>query len=147
MIKKEVALNSDKQDMRWLQRLSNFKTALEQLKTAVDLTQTRPLSNLEKQGAIQAFEFCHELAWNLLKDYFEFQGNMSITGSIDAAREAFNKGLVENGNLWMEMIKSRNQTSDTYNKKIADEIVQKTIYDYYPELCRLVVKMQSLALK
>ena len=53
----------------------------------------RPLSDLEKQGLIQAFEFTHELAWNVMKDYFAFQGNSSITGSRDAVRESFASGL------------------------------------------------------
>jgi hypothetical protein len=44
----------------------------------VELSKQRPLSLLEKQGVIQAFEFTHELAWNVLKDYLEDQGNQNI---------------------------------------------------------------------
>jgi nucleotidyltransferase substrate binding protein (TIGR01987 family) len=89
--------------------------------------QQRGLSDLEKQGVIQAFEFTHELAWNVMKDYFSWQGNPNITGSRDAIREAFNKGLITEGDGWMEMIKSRNQTSHTYNKLVANEIVEKIL--------------------
>ncbi|MBP9674492.1 MAG: nucleotidyltransferase substrate binding protein [Bacteriovoracaceae bacterium] len=53
-------------DVRWKQRLDNFSRALEQLEKAVALTQERMLTDLEKQGIIQAFEFTHELAWNIL---------------------------------------------------------------------------------
>lgn len=60
-------------DVRWQQRLNNYARALQQLSLAVNLAQTRPLSDLEKQGLIQAFEFTHELAWNVMKDYFFFQ--------------------------------------------------------------------------
>jgi len=77
------------QDIRWEQRLGNYSMALAQLSKAVDLAGQRPLSDLEQQGLIQAFEFTHELAWNVMKDYFAFQGNPSITGSRDAARESF----------------------------------------------------------
>ncbi|MBL7671413.1 MAG: nucleotidyltransferase substrate binding protein [Bdellovibrionaceae bacterium] len=117
-------------DVRWHQRFQNFVMALSQLEMAGQLAQTRQLSELEKQGLIQAFEFTHELAWNVLKDYFEYQGNPSITGSRDASREAFQNGLVSKGEVWMEMIKSRNKTSHTYNRKIADEIVEKILTDY-----------------
>lgn len=55
-------------DSRWAQRLNHFEKVLTQLKMATDLTKERPLSSLEKQGLIQAFEFTHELAWNVLKD-------------------------------------------------------------------------------
>jgi nucleotidyltransferase substrate binding protein (TIGR01987 family) len=134
----------DKTEIRWVQRLDNFKTAMKQLESAVHLSQKRSLSDLEKQGVIQSFEFCHELAWNVLKDYFEYQGNPSITGSRDASREAFNKGLIASGEVWMEMIKSRNQTSHTYNKKIADDIVAKALGDYFQSFEELIKQMESL---
>ncbi|MEN0057975.1 MAG: nucleotidyltransferase substrate binding protein [Bdellovibrio sp.] len=117
-------------DIRWHQRLQNFKQALLQLKSAVELAKQRSLNDLEKQGTIQAFEFTHELAWNVLKDYFEYQGNVAITGSRDATREAFNKKIISQGDVWMEMIKSRNKTSHTYNKSVADEIVVKVQNEY-----------------
>lgn len=132
------------QDVRWKQRLSNFSVALTQLEQAVALSKTRLLSDLEKQGLIKAFEFTHELAWNLLKDYFEYQGTTSITGSRDATREAFNKGLISNADEWMEMIKSRNQTSHTYNKKIAEDIVNKIRDSYCNLLSELKTKMSTL---
>jgi hypothetical protein len=57
-------------DIRWQQRLTNYSKALEQLGNAIATSQQRPLSELEKQGLIQAFEFTHELAWNVMKDYW-----------------------------------------------------------------------------
>lgn len=66
-----------------------------------------------------------------MKDYFVYQGNSSITGSLDAVREAFSKGLVEDGEGWMEMIKSRNQTSHTYNQSVADAIVERILTLYF----------------
>lgn len=132
-------------DIRWKQRLSNFKQALSQLSSAVSLSHTRELSDLEKQGLIQTFEFTHELAWNVMKDYFEYQGNPSITGSRDAAREAFQKGLVQNGEAWMEMIRSRNQTSHTYNQAVASEIIEKLTRDYFPEFQAFLNKMIELS--
>jgi len=119
-------------DIRWQQRLANYSKALDQLGNAIATSRQRPLSELEKQGLIQAFEFTHELAWNVMQDYFAWQGNPGITGSRDAAREAFQKGLVEDGEGWMEMIQSRNQTAHTYQQKIADEIAGKIIEHYFP---------------
>lgn len=75
-------------DVRWKQRLENFKKAYSELKEAVELSQTRQLSKLEVQGLIQSFEYTHELAWNTLKDYFRDQGTVNITGSKDATRQA-----------------------------------------------------------
>ena len=118
-------------DIRWQQRCSNFQRAFASLAAAVGLARTRPLSDLEKQGLIQAFEFTHELAWNVMRDYFAYQGNTAITGSRDAVREAFSKGLVDDGEGWMEMIGSRNLTSHTYNQAVADEIVARIMGSYF----------------
>lgn len=134
-------------DIRWQQRLQNFSAALSQLADAVAIAKQRPLSNLEKQGMIQAFEFTHELAWNVMKDYFVYQGQSAITGSRDASREAFKMGLVTDGDTWMEMIKSRNQTSHTYNKATADDICKKTVDLYLPRLEEFLSKMESLKTK
>lgn len=131
-------------DIRWEQRLANYAMALEQLTHAVDLAGHRPLSELEQQGLIQAFEFTHELAWNVMKDYFAFQGNPSITGSRDAVRESFSKGLITDGEAWMEMIKSRNQSSHTYNQKVAKEIVDKVVSSYHRRFSLFLLRMQDL---
>lgn len=119
-------------DIRWQQRFANYQKALGRLSAAVSLSQERPLSDLEKQGLIQAFEFTHELAWNVIKDIFVGQGAQNIMGSRDATREAFNRGLIEDGNGWMEMILSRNQTSHTYNEEVANEIADRILQRYHP---------------
>jgi nucleotidyltransferase substrate binding protein (TIGR01987 family) len=130
--------------IRWQQRLTNYSKALRQLESAVNLSKKRELSDLEEQGLIQAFEFTHELAWNVLKDYFAYQGNPDITGSRDASREAFRQGLIQEGEIWMEMIKSRNQSSHTYNSEVAEGISSKIISVYYWQFLELEKKMNQL---
>lgn len=119
-------------DIRWQQRLTNYGRALERLNDAVGLSRQRPLSDLEKQGLIQAFEFTHELAWNVMKDYFIYQGHTGITGSRDAIREAFKQGLIQDGEGWMETIKSRHQVVHTYDPAVADDIAQRVCHQYQP---------------
>ncbi len=94
------------EDACWQQRFDNFPRALHQLMLAVELARQRTFSNLEKQGLIQGFEYTHELAWNVLKDFLEYEGIQGIVGSRGAAWETFRRGLVE----------SRNLTSHTYNR-------------------------------
>lgn len=120
-------------DIRWKQRFSNYLKAKQQLADGVTLSRQRPLSQLEQQGLIKAFEFTQELAWNVMKDYFEYQGNTSITGSRDAMREAFNKGLIQDGEGWMETIKSRNRSFHTYDENTARELA-RIIADRYMAL-------------
>ena len=123
-----------KQDIRWIQRFDNFKRAFARLAQAAALAKQRELSELEQQGLIQAFEFTHELAWNMLKDFLEARGTtVKIYGSRDATREAFAAGLMENGEAWMKMIEHRNESSHTYNEKIAAAIVAAILGSYVPE--------------
>ena len=96
------------QDVRWRQRFSNFRRALARLVEAVDLSGQRALSDLERQGLIQAFEFTHELSWKTLMDFLASRGVEELYGSRDTTREAFAKGLVSDGEAWMEMIRHRN---------------------------------------
>lgn len=134
------------QNLRWVQRLSNYEKALGSLTSAINLSKERPLSDLENQGLIQAFEFTHELAWNVIKDYFDYQGTQNITGSSDATREAFSKGLLQDGEGWMAMIQSRNKTSHTYNKAVAEEIIeaiQNSYYDLFVALMHTFKKIKS----
>src|SRR2546427_8964719 len=131
-------------DVRWRQRLQSFRKAFGQLSKAAATATQRELSDLEQQGLIQAFEFTHELAWNILKDFLESRGAANLYGSKDATREAFAKGLIEDGEAWMAMIQSRNQTSHTYNEDTADEIAEAILSSYVKEFEKILTKFTEL---
>lgn len=134
-------------DIRWMQRFENYKKAFSQLKEAMELMDVRELSKLEKQGTIQAFEYTHELAWKMLKDFLEYKGNTDIYGSKDAVRNSFKLGIIENGDYWMQMIKSRNLTSHTYDESTADEIIFLIKDMYFEEFEKLIEKMEILKIE
>ena len=128
-------------DIRWKQRFYNYQKALVQLTKFIEKGE---LSELEEQGIIKAFEYTYELAWNVIKDYYEEQGEVSIQGSRDALRLAFQRGLITDGNNWMNMIKSRIASVHTYNLEVAQQINQD-IHDIYFQLfIELKEKMESL---
>lgn len=131
-------------DIRWIQRFNNYQKAFVQLKEAVKLSEQRELSKLEEQGLIQAFEYTHELAWNTLKDFLENRGVINMYGSKDTTREAFNAGLIEDGETWMQMIESRNLTTHTYNEATAAKIVSSVIHSYFAEFEKLQSRMETL---
>ena len=130
------------ENKRWKQRFSNFKRALSQLTKFIDKGN---LNELEQTGLIKAFEYTHELAWNVMKDYFEYQGNTNIAGPRDAMREAFQRNLITDGDKWMEMIKSRNMSAHTYNQKTADEIAKQVLEVYFALFQQFERHMQGLA--
>ena len=131
-------------DIRWLQRFANYTKALRSLSDAVALAGERPLSKLEQLGLIQAFEFTHELAWNVLKDYLEQQGIFGLIGSRDASRSAFQNGLITDGEAWMDMIKARNLTSHTYNPEVADSVTRDILMRFYPAFAALQQRLAPL---
>jgi len=134
-------------DVRWLQRLENYGRALATLQRALQTARERPLSELEEQGLIQAFEFTHELSWLLLKDYLVDQGVSGLSGSRDAVREAVVRELLPAGSeaTWMAMIRSRNLTSHTYNPELAHEIAALIVQRYAPALLDLQLLLQERA--
>ena len=132
------------QDIRWIQRFNNFIKALSQLEEAVRLANERPLTKLEEQGLIQAFEFTHELAWKTLKDFLDNRGVLDLYGSKDVTRTAFQAGLIANGEVWMGMIQSRNLTSHTYDEATAAQIVSAILSAYFNEFEALRNKLDEL---
>lgn len=145
------------QDIRWKQRFSNFKKALDKLSEAVEYVLQQDillksekedvLNEVVKEGLIQRFEYTHELAWNVMKDYAEYQGNNDLRGSRDTIREAFKMKLIENGALWMDMIESRNRTSHTYDEQTADDIFRKIVLSYFPAIIAFSNIMEKIALE
>jgi nucleotidyltransferase substrate binding protein (TIGR01987 family) len=111
-------------DVRWKLCFENFKKALTQLDEADELSRQRPLSRLENQGLIKAFEFTYELAWNTLRDFLQFQGIPDLVGSRDTLREAFKLSLIKDSEGWTMMLNDRNRSSHTYNQTTADDIVE-----------------------
>ena len=145
------------QDIRWKQRFNNFLKAFFKLEEAVlkikveyqinedgTINKDSFLDDIIKEGLIQRFEYTHELAWNVMKDFLVNAGNNNVFGSKDATREAFAAGLIINGEVWMDMIKSRNKTSHTYNEETADDIFMKIVHEYYQEFNQFKNRMEEL---
>lgn len=130
---------------RWEQRLDSYHKALARLAEIVGASKKRALNEFERDGLVQRFEFTHELSWKLMKAYAEYQGFDGIGGSRDATRKAFEMGLISDGQSWMDMIKSRNETSHNYDGSMADDVVDSIINRFYPLLADFYQKMNSLS--
>ena len=139
-----VVIGKVKEDIRWVQRLDNYQKALIKLCAAVQLMSQRELSDLEKQGVIQSFEYTYELGWNLLKDYLEWQGIENIVGSRDTIRESFKRELISDGHIWMSMLQDGNRSVHTYNEETAEAILENIKQKYYNAFEELRIRFQSL---
>ena len=136
------------EDIRWQQRFSNYKKALARLSEAVDVLneqqiQTEVERNLLKEGLIQRFEYTHELAWKVMKDYLEYQGYVDIRGSRDAIRKSLELNILSD-RRWMATIEVRNLTSHNYDDETADNIYEEIMEVYYPLFLDFETKMETL---
>ncbi|MDR0306879.1 MAG: nucleotidyltransferase substrate binding protein [Chitinispirillales bacterium] len=139
-----------KKDIRWRQRFNNYKKALNKLSNAVEFVSddknlfNETISEISYEGLIQCFEFTIELAWNVMKDYLHDDGVKNISGSRDAVRNSFNRGLIDDGQTWLDMIEGRNIISHTYDEKTAELLVRDIVGIYYSLFTRFREKMESL---
>lgn len=130
-------------DIRWQQRLESFGRALGQMEAAVALKDTRTLSNLEMEGLVQRFEITQELAWKTIKDFYESQGDTNLQGSRDAFRLAFERGLITDGQVFMDTIKSRNLAAHTYREEILRQLDRDITTRYLPAFQELWQRLRN----
>jgi len=132
-------------DIRWIQRFDNFCKALAQMTKFMEKGE---LNELEEQGLIKSFEYTFELGWKVLKDLLDYQGLEGLIGSRDAIREAFKQGLLgneEDGQVWMDMIKSRNLAAHAYDETKMKMIVGAIERHYFQQFLALKGRLQVLS--
>ena len=122
-------------EIRWQQRFENFERAWTQLSAACAQSS---YSDLELAGLVQMFEFTFELAWKTLKDLLFYEG-YEVNSPRDAIRQGFAAGLIQNAELWLVALESRNRLSHTYDKRTATE-AERLIKDSYAPLLGALVE-------
>ncbi|MDR3012288.1 MAG: nucleotidyltransferase substrate binding protein [Chitinispirillales bacterium] len=130
-------------EKRWIQRLDNYAKAFAILERVHNIQEERELTEAERMGLIQSFEFTFELAWNLMKDYLHHKGISRIVGSRDAIRNAFKNDIIENGEIWMDMIERRNETVHAYDEEVAIRVVNSVSDSYIEEMEKLLKTMRK----
>lgn len=130
-----IYLLMNNKDIRWKQRFGNFSKAFNQLDEAIKAYAN--LSDLEKEGLVQRFEYTFELAWKTLKDYLESKG-VVVSFPRDVLKEAFAAQVIQDGEIWIEMLNSRNLMAHTYEEAIFNQVVDNINKKYYPAIVQLV---------
>ena len=120
--------------VRWKQRFQNFEKAFFQLSEAVEKINT--LSILEKEGLVQRFEYTFELAWKTLNDFLESQ-NVDEKFPREIIKTGFQYELIEDGEIWLEMLEMRNIITHTYDEAIFNSSIIKITDNFYPEIKKL----------
>lgn len=131
---------NEAKDLRWRQRFQNFERAFQQLTAAV--VKLDELSDLEKEGLIQRFEYTFELAWKTLKDYLESQ-EVIAKFPRDVVRQAFHYELIVDGDIWMDMLEKRNLIALTYNEENFRKAIEAISKHYYQAIKQVYTELQS----
>jgi len=121
-------------DIRWQQRFSNFQKAKRQLDAAVALEH---YSDLERQGLIKCFEYTIELAWKTLQDLLITRGYDSVKVPKPVVKQAFLDGYITDGNAWIVMLDSRNETVHIDDEELAQKIAEEIVNNFHPLLSAL----------
>ena len=120
------------------EKLATFEQAL---KTFNEALLQKP-SQLERDGAIQRFEYCYDLAWKTLKRYLEKQGLIDLNSPKSVFTAAYAEKLIDDELIWVTIIARRNLSVHTYNQKLADSLFAELPL-YYNAMFLLLQKMST----
>ncbi len=118
-------------------RLEAFGRAMRRLEQGIALVRTRADDEeltMEEEGLIQRFEYCFELGWKLLQDVEKDLNGQGLGGPRAAIRWATAEGWVDDGEVWMSMLQSRNVTTHVYDRAMIQPVLQKIRGTYFRAL-------------
>ena len=129
--------------MSFYDKILQFETALEKLKEAVNLY------NIEKKdiyidAMIQRFEFCTELSWKLMKRYLDENLVIEHNSPRSVVKEAYKQRLIEDGEIWLDILEDRNLTSHTYDELTANRIRDNIINKYLEVFDKFLNKIKEM---
>lgn len=96
----------------------------------------------DQAGAVQAFEFCYERSWKIMKRILESRG-LELGSLKDTFRKAALEKLIEDPEIWFEFQKKRTLTTHTYEQENLKLIV--SIFDQFSdELKKLIINIRTI---
>ena len=106
---------------KYSRNIENLGKALAQFSKAL----AEPESAIVRDASIQRFEFTYELLWKTLKSFLEdFHGVRAVTPR-QVFKETFAIDIIDNEDIFLEMLESRNALAHTYNEDQARDIYEK----------------------
>jgi nucleotidyltransferase substrate binding protein (TIGR01987 family) len=138
--------STQEKDIRWTQRFNNLQSAHLRLLDAAKANQAQPADALYQMALVKAFEMTFELSWKTMKDYLE-HGGIEVKSPRDAIKQAYASSIVQDGQLWIDMLDDRNLMTHTYDEAHAKlavaHITQRYIAGIEALYQYLLTKMES----
>ncbi|MGL4943588.1 MAG: nucleotidyltransferase substrate binding protein [Thermoguttaceae bacterium] len=128
---------------RWEERFEHFENAWQVFCRLERRYRESPTDEACCMALVQAFEFTYELAWKTMKDYLESESFHDLGGSKQTVRAAFQNGLIDDSEAWMDAIKKRNLTTHVYNQSIFDEAVAYITETFFPLASKLFATLKQ----
>lgn len=117
------------------ERIENFNRAFAIFNDAVNAFNQNKENILTHMALVQSYEVCFELGWKVLKDYLAENGILVYLPK-QVIKEAFNKNVISNGQIWIDMLDARNATSHEYKMDKINLILEKISSSYFNELLK-----------
>jgi nucleotidyltransferase substrate-binding family protein len=133
---------------RFEERRKDYNNALEKLEESLKET-SQDFDDTTMQviidGTLHRFEFTFELAWKTIKDYLEYMGITNKTGSPrENIQAAFKQGIIDDGEIWIEIMLSRNELSHLYNEETSRKIYENIKNKYIKEFEKLEERFEQI---
>lgn len=112
-------------------RLKSFGDAIDRLEEALSLT----TNSVVRDSGIKRFELCFELSWRVIQGFLRDRG-LDCRSPRDCFREAFSYGLLDEEEVWVQMLQDRNLSVHTYNEELANQL--------YPRLPRYLPAFRQI---
>lgn len=116
--------NIERDGVVLMYKYESFVKAVAGLKESIAEYAGNPSSTV-RDGVIQRFEFCAELAWKSAWEYLQAEGYDNVNSPKATMRVAFADGLIDDESGWLTLIDSRNKTSHIYDESVPDDVYQQ----------------------
>ena len=124
-------------------KLVSFDKSLKSLKEIHSFYSEKPDQKISQMALIKSFELVFELSWKTLQSFFKSQGYIEVKSPKGIIKEAFNKDVIKNGQLWVDMLDARNRLSHIYDESMFKEIIKKISQNYLEEIENLYQKLKE----
>lgn len=129
-------------------KIEQLEKAFENLKIIIDAyekEEDRIIKDGLRDSIIQRFEFVTELSWKLMKKYLDENLVLEVYSPRSVIKESYKQDLIENGELWLDILEDRNLTSHTYDENTANRIKDNIVNKYVLEFEKFIKKIKEVS--
>jgi nucleotidyltransferase substrate-binding family protein len=129
-------------------KIEQLEKAFENLKIIIEAYE-KEKDKIIKDGLrdsiIQRFEFVTELSWKLMKKYLDENLVLEVYSPRSVIKESYKQDLIENGELWLDILEDRNLTSHTYDENTANRIKDNIVNKYVLEFEKFIKRIKEVS--